>query len=540
MSLFIVGLIILLIIIIILIVIKVHKISSEKKNKIFKDIQHINLSPKNNIYDTNNSDTNNSDTYSEKFKNIMLGSMSGQGFSIRSEDLPLFVNFYTDNYGTDFNLRAFIQKSKNGLNNSGLMNQTNVTLKGIYTNGLGQKNIGSKINKKVLIFPDIGASKIMAKWDLSSSSYVKTLDAYGTLETKDKWSCRTLQDNWTPIWPPENITGITKYCWQNNVKTIYDTTTNCINNITGLTSITDPNSSNFFIGNYMNQLIEALQSNEYILGSNLFLMNYDFRLIASDDYLTPYLNEFKNFLEKNTKNGPIILLGHGLGSVVISILLNKITDKKLKDNILFISLAGAFGGFPKALRTLLSGDLIIEKELVRNATANFSGLHLLLPSIAIFEDEPLIRYKESVYYAKDIKKLIEEVYGKDTASIYDICSKLSELSLKDPGVRTVLLFGKNIQTETFYNYDLSLINDPVPINPFYDSFGPNQNEFTYNNLTQGYNGLNGDGTVTNRSLYYILNNWKNASYKLYERAEHMKMLSMYEPVHDIITLINDK
>ena len=502
--------------------------------------------------------------YKDHFQNIILGSKGGFGFEILNTNYPLFLNMYPKNLGADFKLRSFIQKMKyldtKTNNESGPVIESPMDaffnkgskmggqwddLRGIYTQntGLGQINIG-KVKTPVILIPGLGTNLIFAKWDLSSSQSVKTLDIYGDFESKDKWSCRQLQENWIPIWFPQDTDGLARYCWETNVGVKY--TENGPANADGvLTTIPRFGEINF-IDNYMDTLVEALEANGYVKGSTLFAAPYDFRTITN----TKVFDQFKGSLIGLIKslNTKVIILGHDLGAVLGNVFLNSV-DQNFKSSFIskFISVGGSFGGSPKALRTILSGpsltNNVTDNLIIKNAIHNFSGLHLSLPNPSVFKD-PLIMYQYNTFGSSDISNLLNTVYGPDTQKLYDASLDFQNKSLLPPKVPCYILAGSNIQTESNYVFNDSITDDPERLFPYYDTRSPNQVSFNFDNLQKINAALNGDGTTPDICTKYIINNWakqqtQTVKYQVYNEAEHLKIISMNDPVRDIINIVND-
>ncbi len=493
------------------------------------------------------------------FDNIIYGSMSGFGFNQASEEYPLFVNFYPEQMGQDFNLRSFINRNRYNSNSPTITEGviTNGMKRGLYnSNGLGQINIGSSKNPIILV-PDIGATSIFAKWDRKDTADVKSLDAYGTFETENKWTCREIQNNWTKIWFQQDTEGLSRYCWKDNTKVHLDPDSNSISNTAGVKTIVPEfgniDAEDFKIA-HMDSLIETLESVGYMRNSTLFSATYDFRLIFDSKEFERYKNLFVNLVESSVnsnndgiKDSKAILIGHGLGAVIINLVLVS-SSKAWKDKYIkcFISLSGSFGGCPKALRVLLSGETLdtsntntsnieTDQKIIKNAISNFTGLYMLLPDENIYKGIPLVKFQKITYSSKDIPELISPEQSK----IYEIVKKLKTLSLEAPDVTVYSLNGLNLQTETFYDYNYSLDENPKKSYPFYSTSNANQNVFAYNNRPTI---TNGDGTLPFNSLQIPLS-WSSQQkekvhFKFYQRAEHVKIMSMFEPLRDIISIIS--
>jgi hypothetical protein len=456
----------------------------------------------------------------ESFENLQYIGGSGFGFEQPSSISPLFVNFTSPNLAQDFNLTSTIRKLS--MNN------------GIFPPGFGKSSsvqFPSKSAKcPIIIVPDIGASKIFAKWNIMEPDSIKKLDAYGNFEqNSETWKCRSYQDSWTPIWFPDQTSNLTQMCWKNNVQV--NAIGDNVVNAPGVTT-TVSNDLNFETGIY-GPLIKSLQAVGYVANNNLFGLSYDFRTIFCEKEITTFMTTFGNLIENYTRNGKkAIIIGHGLGSVLINAILLRL-DKRWKDNYIqaFITVSGSFGGCPKALRTLLNGDDIPNDsgKVVRDACINFSGLHILLPQPEIYGQTPLLLNKQTAYSSEDLSSILQET-GAD--KVYNIVRKINTLDF--PDVLVYSLCGTGLPTES--NYVMSPSSDFVKNGPYYNTYGPNYENFTYSS------NFNGDGTIPMVSLQHP-ERWRGSqsepiNTKYYQNAEHSKILSMNEPISDILGVIN--
>lgn len=470
---------------------------------------------------------------------------SGNGFQQKLDNYPLFVNFYPKDLSKDFMLSSTIKKLKYQNNDPTI---TNGNKRGLFTQNIqGQLNIGNR-KHPIIIIPDIGACKIFAKWAKKTTQSIKKLDTFQTFQTTDQWSCRDTETNWVPLWYPDNQTNLTKYCWKDNIQVSYNSTDNTIINSDGLSSNTFEMGSIQFEGSIYNTLIKSLQSIGYTSGIDLFGGQYDFRTICSIDSLIEFTMSLTTLIENICQSSgyPVILLGHGIGSVLTNYFLVN-SEKKWKDNNIkcLCSLNGSFGGSPKALRVLLSGENLIdpaESLIIRDATLNFSGLHLLLPNPLVYTDKSLIFYKQITYYAKDIPKLLTMISSivnnnNDTVNIYkNIVAGISSKSIEAPEVTCYIFAGVDVPTESNYNYSNSINTEPIKNHPYYSVSGPNYENFQYPSL------YTGDGTIPDFALKIPLK-WTNSQnepiiYKFYSGAEHCKILMMSEPIQDLISIIH--
>lgn len=482
----------------------------------------------------------------EGFVSFPNGGTGGFGFQESQSSYPLFLNFYPQQLGTDFNLRSVIQKLKFTMQTPTI---TNGFQRGNFTNsGHGQSNIGST-KCPIILIPGLGASKIFGRWNRPYTKSAKKLDAYGQFETSQRWNCREYQDHWVPLWFPDKTTGLSQYCWQDNTKVEYLEGT--VVNTEGVETLTPHFGTVEFEGSnpdsghsYMGVLIDAIEALGYMQGSTLFAAPYDFRKICTANELNLYSDSMQKLIERSVKlNGKkAILIGHGLGACLMNYLLvNSPQEWKNMYIESFVSFSGCFGGCPKALRVLLSGESLPSKEeqrIIRDTTKNFTGLQWLLPSPLIYGEMPLMYYQQVCYKARDIPTVLFMAGFSDSAAVYnDVVASVQAKSLEAPGVTTYLFAGTDVPTESSYLFDDSLINDPVKNYPYYRTDSAYDNSFDYPE------NFNGDGTVPKFVLEFPIS-WSKSQkepvhFRFYAGAEHKKILSMYEPVTDLLEIIKE-
>ena len=399
----------------------------------------------------------------------------------------------------------------------------------------------------LIICPDLGESKIWATWDLNQTPNVRELDREQNFDQSTKWNCRKVQDKMSPLWyPPVETDDPTQFCWSNTSSVLYDSNNNLIHNQKGVnTLVTEFGNIDFVSPEYMITLMEVLGSIGYSKGNNLFCAPYDFRKILSRNVWQEYELRLTQMIENSfiTSGKKVTLFGHGLGSVILNLFLNK-KNKKWKDTYCkcLISFAGSFGGCPKALRTILSGSDYgnIKKNIFQSTISNYSGLQLLLPNPIVYGNFEIATYNNIKYTTNDIERLLHE-NGHDSASIYhNITLPMAKQSIEAPGVLVYAFAGTGVQTESSYKYNMSLNTDPNKSYPTYSSdlaAGPSQYEkFQYPSE------FNGDGTIPNFCseipLYWTSKQSEEIRYKFYNLAEHRDILDNSEAIDDLVSILN--
>ncbi len=452
-----------------------------------------------------------------------IGSMPKNNIPANS-GLPLFLNLYP-RFGQDFRLFDVIQKLKIN-NNIPMWN-------GVYKKEGARNLFESKKLCPIILVPGIGASPLFARWNKPSSNSVQTVDPTENFQQSDSWSCNQVQDSWVQIWPP-NIDGLASFCWSDNIKV--NASENKITNATGVNIVAQEiGAVEFANDEYMSTLIEAFEAVGYQQGVNLFAANYDFRKIGDITEIDAWCLSLTKLIEKNCamQENPAILIGHDLGAVVANyFLVNAVQEWKDRFINKFISVSGAFGGCPKALRAVLSGVSTPGNSRNFNvAVKASSGLSLMLPNPMIYGSEPIIQFNQLSYSSKDIPKMIESV-SNEAAKILKISENVRDTSMKAPGVEVHILGGSDLDTESSYKYNMSLVNEPEKNAPFYQLELPFNQKFNYPDR------FTGDGTMPKICLEYPI--WwskyqlQPVYFQFFTGLEHTKILSTLEPVQYIL------
>lgn len=466
----------------------------------------------------------------------------GFGWEFPTTDSPFFVNLYPPQREIDFKLFDFIQRLR--------FQTIPRSPRALLTHSsFGEISVGPT-RHPVIIIPDIGASKILGTWNRQNSMTVKNVDSSKTFEktTPDKWTCRTYQPDWATLWFPQNQLDhdeVSKYCWYDNVRVNYDSEKQTLSNQDGVQS-TVPHfgKMDFDPPTYMKTLKEGLQAQGFEEESSMFGAPYDFRLIADPNTLKDYFSNLHNLIEgaRQVNQGkPSTILAHGFGAVLANLFLQMQTPEWKTQNITsLVSVAGTFGGNPKALRVFLSGENMKdnkERIVFRSAIRNFSSLLASLPSPTVYGNLPLVTYQGKTYTSHDIPKMMNLTGANDSAKIYETFIKpFQEASLNPPGVPVYVLAGNKLPTESTYLYENSLLDTPKSALPYYSASLPYDN---YENFPQENQG---DGLTPDFALRLPLL-WTNTQeqpiyFKFYERAEHLKILEMNESVQDILDIVS--
>jgi hypothetical protein len=463
----------------------------------------------------------------ENFGDYPLGTginmMSGFGFQEMTLQRPIFVNFYPKELGTDFKLADYLRRLKMERNEPTLYNglqKPAYTLSRPYPNDISKSFYGytqisaGRDMTPVIIIPTIGASKIYAKWSKQNGLSVKKLDSYGNFETTDKWNCKDTQNEWTKIWSPQqNVQGLVEYCWSENAK-ITVTQNGYLDNTAGTSTIVNDIGQLDFESSYYDTLIKALYAIGYVEGSTLFGANYDHRKVSSDSNY--FVNSLKSLID--SLGTSVILLGHGFGACVANNFLNSVNQQWRQNKIkTFISVSGTYTGCPKALRVLMSGESLPnsqESKIIRDTTLNYDSLYLMTPNSMLYANTTLVVKNKNNITGSNIPYISQRI-GSVSYSVPYVETYKKKM-LADSGIPTFSLVGTGINTESSYVYS-DFLDNPIQISKKY----------------------NGDGTVPDFSLLYPLNYWSKVSSRVYNNAEHTQILSMFEPIRDILEIVKN-
>lgn len=386
--------------------------------------------------------------------------------------------------------------------------------------------------RPIIVIPGLGASKIYGMWNKGPVDTAKFLDGAGVFEMPSEWNCRTLQPELTDLWPHEFDEDISKYCWADNIRVRYDQER--ILNSPGVVTQVAPMGE---LPEYMGDLVRALESIGYQQGRTLFGAQYDFRKLPDPSTFAEYNTELRNLIETCVSQTglPAVIISHDLGSQVANGFLTKM-PKEWKDT--YVSelhvVSGTFGGCPKALRTIMSGDA--KDPILREAYKNFGGLLWMLPCPELYGDIPLVRYRGVGYSAKDIPMLLGYAKCAEASEIYQKIVHPAQMeSMRAPGVPVYVYSGNNVPTESNYVYERSLTESPVLGVPVQN------NELPWSTDSHYPTQFNGDGTMPKFALEHPMQ-WSKYQrepvyYHFYDKLEHNDILNHVEPIQDILGVL---
>jgi hypothetical protein len=407
-----------------------------------------------------------------------IGSVAKNTLSPAS-GLPLFLDQYP-HFGQDFNLTDLINRLR--------VNNTVYVPNGIGT--IDRTITESKKLPPIILVPGLGASTL--------------------------YSMNSNENNWDIVWPPKS----TKDEW---VKSMDNT------------RIKEVGTIDLANDDYMDTLMEALEVCGYRKGVNLFVACYDPMKIGTKEEIDKWGLSLSRLVEHSTsfQGHSAIIIGHDLGSVVANYFLVN-SKKEWKDRFInkFITISGAFGGCPKALRAVLSGsnDLNFDK-----VARKMTGLSLMLPNPMIYGDATLVEYNGEQFSSKDLDRLIGEnsEEGPNKGTLKDV-EHVRKMSMNAPGVDVYIIAGTDINTESFYKYDMATNTEPHKNVPFYRIDMPANQRYHYPDL------YDGDGTMPKIALEYPITWTKYQQepvfYRFFGQQEHTKIMASYYPVEYILNI----
>lgn len=215
---------------------------------------------------------------------------------------------------------------------------------------------------------------------------------------------------------------------------------------------------------YYGKLAQNLERNGYRRGVNLFAAPYDWRIPinANPDYMK-LLGELIEKVSSENKQ-PAIIVGHSMGNLIANHFLSSQSDAWKHKNVQgMISIAAPWGGAPKALREVLSGDTVIgghwyqkifgifDRHKVATLFRNFGSLYMMFPADKVWGETDLVYFEEDqeAFKAKEIEKMLSYL-GLD----HEMVTKTSPVLglMNPPGVPLYCFNGRGLITETHYAY----------------------------------------------------------------------------------------
>lgn len=370
----------------------------------------------------------------------------------------------------------------------------------------------------VIIIPGLGGSILHMRWNFDNEQF-KEFQA-----EVDNILCLQKKKTWEQAWP--SLNGVKPVwmgaaCWRYKMDPMYNKRNGFINKLgvevtAWRTYPLDLNDdlviSDDFGGTagvdillklgdinlaYMfNRLILDLRSNGYVDKQSLFGAPYDFRRITGKQYSWIYYKALKKLIEHAVKsNGKkAIILSHSLGCSTFKIflsgylpqMLGEENAQKWKDEYLqiWMPIGAPFGGSPKSLKIIISGDHMGMGQLCIGQECNFwyqklqkniSGVIWMVPTEEIFHGVDVLARSPFIIPGKksDLKRLYETVNAMNaSSSINDMPP--AALMLRPPLVKVLAINGSSADTAMNFEYedihDTSITPNDGPIRTYTESF----------------------------------------------------------------------
>jgi len=260
---------------------------------------------------------------------------------------------------------------------------------------------------------------------------------------------------------------------------------------------------------HFNTITTLLESLNYKEGSKLHTIVFDFR----DFDINNIVNEFKSKLTNNT-----VIIGYDFGCTIANLCIQTLTQQDKNMISKFLLICPTIGGIPLAIRDYMSGNGIINPRSIYDN----SSVLMSLPNENIY-DKPIVIYNSVSYKSKDIPHLLKELKIPDDK--YRQLKQLQNVSLKNPGVKCIIVTNSEFSTPTCYNYKNNLRNKP-------ETYLPDNNTLSPSNIPEvRLEGLQtkGDSVVPIESIIKLKHMWgDNCIVELIKDKDHFTILKSYE------------
>ncbi|XP_055933165.1 phospholipase A2 group XV-like isoform X1 [Argiope bruennichi] len=339
----------------------------------------------------------------------------------------------------------------------------------------------------VILVPGDGGSQMEAKLDKPETVH---------------YFCNKKTDTFFNLWL--NLELLVPYvvdCWVDNMRLVYDNETRTTSNAPGVT-IRVPGFGNTtsvdwldpsqisprysLLGSYFINIIQLLVTEGYRSGIDVRGAPYDFR--KGPNELSEYFNSVKNLTEETyelNQQTKITFVCHSMGCPLMSYFFNQ-QSQAWKDKYVkaLVSLAGAWGGAVKAMKTFAAGEnlgvFVISQINVRKEQRTSPSLAYMMPSDMFWApDEILVTTDKKNYTIRDFYDFFQDIDFPVGYEMVKDTYPFAHIGLNPPGVEIHCLYGANV-TNTIDRLDYRGTSH-FPDNP---------------KLITG----DGDGTVNIRSL----------------------------------------
>jgi len=241
----------------------------------------------------------------------------------------------------------------------------------------------------ILLIPGIVGSVLEAKLDKKTSPH---------------WTCYSHSD-WFKIWMSADVLlPLEGDCWIDNMKLDYaPLTKGGAHNTTGVqiraphfgnprgsVDYLDPGDSKWSsLGTYFGYMVDTfVNSYGYVTGENLVAAPYDWR-IAPNHAGDRYCHKTKHLIERTYQNSggqKVTIVAHSMGNLFFYYCSKKLWSHEFKSKHIhgYVSIAAPWGGAPKALKMITSGENwgipMLRPNKLRIAERTWASTYFLLPN----------------------------------------------------------------------------------------------------------------------------------------------------------------
>ena len=277
------------------------------------------------------------------------------------------------------------------------------------------------------------------------------------------------------------------------------------------------------VGYYQN-LVNGLVPLGYVRNKNLEAAPFDFRFAPNEnkDWFIKMRNLIEEMYETNGQKS-VILIAHSMGSQFSYVFLQQQPiwwkEKYIRSYVL---IASCLGGVFLAQSVYFSEHLDVNSFPVsRLAERTYPSIAFLLPRVAAFGDEVLIKSSNAEYRAEDYGRFFQELRNpnafeqwKDVQSIYDAGNITSQGPFS-----TYCVAGFGVKTLRGAEFRGPLDQD----SSFESIFG------------------DGDGTANDKSMrlcYRMGEGKQNFGFKEFMAFDHDQIIQKAEPIHHVVSVVN--